>query len=185
MYQSDGSVRNLVADIMTPEQWLALVPTSMHCHYLDLGSRPLIIGFYNDGASKGFVIDPTNSSGIYFLSQGYTAAYWDKLLRKLFVLDGSSLKQWDAGAAFMTATHRSKVYRQPAHVEGEWFELLSSGNVTARVFTGDTETPDAALQEDMNRVVTSGQHRVPDGTQGRDWQIEVSTQGAVKAALLE
>ena len=186
LYQSDGSVRNLVANIMTPKQWLALVPTSMHCYQLDLGSKPLIIGFYNDGASKGFVIDPANNNGIYFLAQGYSTAYWDKLLRKLFVLVGANaLSEWDAGAAFMTATYRSKVYRQQAHTEAEWFELLSSGDVTAKVFTGDTDTPDAVLQEDMNRVVTSGQHRLPDGTQGRDYQVEVSTQGAVKAALIE
>lgn len=189
-YSSDGNIRNLVGNILTEKQWAALVPATMHCYRLELGSRLLIIGFYNDGASKGFVIDPQNDKGIYFLSAGYTTAYWDALLRKLFVLNGSSLQMWDAGAAFMTATFRSKVHRQQAHVEGEWLELLSVGNVTSRVFTAPTEnhvdpSQEPVLTEQMNRVCTTGQNRLPDGAEGRDWQLEISTQGRVVAATLE
>ena len=184
LYAADGSVRNLVADAMTPSQWLALVPTTMHCHRIELGKKTLIIGFYNDGASKGFVIDPANAQGIYFLSQGYTAAYWDKLLRKLFVLDGSSLKEWNASATFMTATCTSKTYRQQACVEGEWLELLATGSVTAQVLTAQTETQNSFLL-DMTRIVTSGQHRLPDGTKGRDWQVVLTTQGTIQGALIE
>jgi hypothetical protein len=133
------------------------------------------------------VIDPANPAGVYYLSQGYGAAYWDKLQRKLFVLDGSSLKEWDAGAAYMTATARSKVFRQEDHVEGEWIEMVGSGAVTARVLTNDPTNPasDAALIERMNRTVTTGQSRLPDGTGGRDWQIEVSTQGSVQGVAVD
>ena len=182
-YNTDGSVRNLVAEIMTPEQWQALVPSTMHCHYLDLGSKPLIIGFYNDGASKGFVVDPANPKGMYFLSQGYTAAYWDELQRRLFVLDGASLKLWDAGAPFMTATWLSKINRQQAHTEAEWLELLCDADVTARVLTDDTAG--GGMVEQMNRVCSTGMNRVPDGTTGREFQIELITQAPIKAAALE
>lgn len=179
--------RNLVGDILTPAQWSALVPATMHCHYLQVGTRPLIIGFYNDGALKGFVVDPANPAGMYFLSTGYPAAYWDKLLRKLFVLEGSTLMEWDAGASFMTATFKSKVHRQVEHAEAEWLELLASGAATVKVYTEQAGATDdaTALVERMSRVVTRGVHRVNDGTGGRDFQCEVSTMGSVQGLALE
>lgn len=185
-YGLDG-YRNLVGQCLTPAQWAALVPSTIHGHYFEIGNRPVYVGFYNDGALKGFVVDPANPLGIYFLSTGYTAAYWDKLLRKLFVLDGSSLKEWDAGASFMTATYTGKVHRQVAHAEAEWIELLASGAVTVKVRTNAAGATDdaTALTERMNRSLTRGEHRLPDGTGGRDFQVQVSTAGSVQALAIE
>jgi hypothetical protein len=186
LYSADGSTRNLTANIMDRNQWQALSPATMHCHRLDLGENmTLIVGFYNDGASKGFVLNPANDRGIYFLSQGYSAAYWDKLLRRLFVLAGADdLREWDAGASFMTAKFRSKVYRQQAHTEAQWLELLATGDVTARVFTSKTDAP-SSFQTDMNAAVQTGVTRLPDGTGGRDFQVELETQAQVQGAVIE
>lgn len=174
----DGTRRNLIAGAMTPAQWRALVPSTIAGYYLELaGGRPGYIGFYNDGSLKGFVVDLSNPGGIFMLSQGYTAGYWDALQRKLFVLDGSTLKQWDGGAAFMTATFRGKAHRQIDEVEGEWVELFGAGSTTVRVRVDGVTVLDTAM--------TSGQQRLPDGAQGREWQLEVQTQGSVTGLLLE
>lgn len=169
--------RNLVAECLEPEQWAALVPSTISGYLLELGDRTLYIGFYNDGALKGFVVDPTNPQGFYPLATGYTSGYWDPLLRKLFVLDGSTLKQWDAGAAFMTATWRGKEWRQIADTEAEWIELVCDGTVqTKLIVDGVTEFDDALIE---------GEYRVTDGTEGRVFQIEFSTSDAVQGVVVE
>lgn len=184
-YGAEEGYRCLTSGCMKADQWRALVPSTIVGSYFTMGDRPLYIGFYNDGALKGFVVDPANPLGIYFLSTGYSAAYWDKLLRKLFVLDGSTVKQWDAGASFMTATFKGKVHRQIAYTEGEWFELLGKGTATLKVWTDEVNAPDNALVQRMSRTVATGEGRLPDGTGGRDWQMEVSTATSVQGVVLE
>lgn len=169
--------RNLVAECLEPEQWAALVPSTIAGYLLEIGDRTFYVGFYNDGALKGFVVDPQNPMGFYPLSAGYTAGYWDPLLRELFVLDGSTLKQFDAGPTFMTVTHRGKVHRQVAETEAEWIELVCDGTVQTKVIVDGVTELDAAL--------TEGEHRIPDGTQGREWQLEFSTTGALQGAVAE
>lgn len=176
-YGVDG-YRCLTAGCLKPEQWAALVPSTVAGYYCTLGDRPLYVGFYNDGALKGFVIDLANPSGIYFLSTGYAAGYWDPLLRALFVLDGTTIKQWDAGAAFMTATFRGKVNRMVAHTEAEWVELLADGGgCQVKVMVDGVTRLDATLG--------TGQRRLPDGTGGRDWQLEVTSSTSVQGVVVE
>lgn len=179
-YDTTGAPpRNLVGECLTPAQWAALAPTTMHCHYFELGNnRPLIIGFYNDGALKGFVVDPTNPLGIYFLETGYTAAYWDKLQRKLFVLDGSTLKQWDADSTFMAATFRGKVERQAEETEAQMIEVLAvGGSATVRLLVDSVNVYDHAIG--------TGEHRTHDGTEGREFQLEVSTATSLQGVTVE
>lgn len=175
-YGLDG-YRSLTAGCLKAEQWAAMVPSTIAGYYFAMGERTLYVGFYNDGALKGFVVDPTNPLGIYFLATGYAAGYWDPLLRALFVLDGTTMKQWDAGAEFMTATFRGKVERHVAHTEGEWLEILGEGAATVKVIT-DATTP-------FNRSISTGEHRLPNGSGGRDWQLEVSTAGSIQGAIVE
>lgn len=175
-YGTDG-YRNLVAGSMTERQWQELNPSSIIGAYLALSDRVLYVGFYNNGAKRGFVVDLSNPDGIYFLDKGYDGAYWDPLLGALFVLDGTTIKQWDAGEAFMTATFRGKLQRQVAETEAEWLELLAEGSSTVKVWVDGVER--------FNRTIDSGEHRIPDGTAGRDWQIEVSTSGAVQGVVIE
>lgn len=172
---TDGFLKNT--------QWAALAPSTIAGYLVRLGERQLYVGFYNDGALKGFVVDPANPDGIYFLSTGYSAGYWDLLLGKLFVLNGSTLQQWDSGASNMTATWVGRVARQPAQIEAEWLEIMSSGSVDVTLLTEAAgATSDAtALVTRMSRTVARGEHRVPDGTVGRDYQVAFSTTGSVQA----
>lgn len=182
-YGTDGQ-RYLTTAAMKPEQWAALHPETMK-GFLYKG---LYVGFYNDGSGlKGIVVDPNNPAGVYPLATGYSAGYWDPLLRELFVLDGTTLKRWDQGATFMTATARGKLNRQASTTEGEWLELLCKGTVAVKVWTDDPEETDedAALLLRFDRTVGSGLHRLPDGSAGRDWQAEVSTTGKVIGLSVE
>lgn len=178
MYFGTDGFRNLTAGSMSAEQWAALVPSTIAGYYLALADRTLYLGFYDAGAGlKGFAVDLSNPEGIFFLDKGYAAGFWDPLLRSLFVLDGSTIKQWDAGAAFMTATVRGRLERQVADTEAEWLEILAEGPANVRVLVNGAER--------FNRSVSSGEHRMPDGAAGRDWQIEVSTASSVQAVLIE
>ena len=131
----------------------------------------LYVGFYDDGTLKGFAVDLSNPDGIYFLDKGYAAAFWDPLLRALFVLDGTTIKQWDAGAAMMTATFVGKVNRQVAVTEAEWVEVVAEGTPNVKVRIDGVQRLDSAL--------SIGEHRMPNGAAGRDYQLEVSTSASV------
>jgi hypothetical protein len=176
-YGTDG-YRCLTSGCMKPDQWAALVPSTIAGYFCAIGDRPLYVGFYNDGALKGFVIDLANPSGIYFLSTGYNAGYWDPLLRALFVLDGTTIKQWDAGAAFMTATFRSGVTRQTEYTEGEWVDVLADGGGCQLKVIADGRTW-------LDANVGTGQRRLPDGTGGQEWQLEISSSTNVQGVVVE
>lgn len=174
MYYGVEGFRNLTAGAMRPEQWRALHPETMHGYQW----RGLYIGFYFDGADyAGIVVDPSNPRGVYKLDAWYRAGFWDALLRELFVLDGGTLRKWDAGASFMTATFTSKVNRENSDTEAEWFEVLGDGQTQVRLLVDGVER--------MNRTVLTGQHRVPDGAAGRDWQAVVSTDGRLQGIVVE
>lgn len=176
-YGVDG-YRCLTAACLKQSDWVAMVPSTIAGYFCAIGDRPLYVGFYNDGALKGFVIDLTNPGGIYFLATGYASGFWDPLLRALFVLDGSTIKQWDAGASFMTATFRSGVSRKAEHIEGEWVEVLADGGgCQVKVIVDGVTKLDAALG--------TGQRRLPDGTGGREWQLEISSATNVQGVLAE
>lgn len=112
-WYGDGGFRNLTDGILTAEQWKALEPSTM----VATRYQGLYICFYNDGSSKGFVIDPRNPTGVYFLSDGYDATFRDPLTDRLFVLDGGNVREWNAGSA-MTATFKSKLIqmREPMSI---------------------------------------------------------------------
>jgi hypothetical protein len=187
MWSVDGTLRNLIAGCMEPEHWAALVPSTIAGYLLPTDERTLYVGFYNDGTLKGFVIDLANPAGIYWLDKGYTSAFYDPLLRSLFVLDSATLKQWDKGPTNMTALHKSKVYRQGETAEGSALELMASGSVGVKVWTEPNgATSDATpLTLRINRNYTRGDLPMPDGVVGRDWQVEVSTAEEVQALVID
>jgi hypothetical protein len=110
---------------MLREDWMALNPSTI--------TGRLYEGFYfgsylSGGVRKGFVIDPRNPTGMYFLDVGFEAMHFDELQDQLYVLDGTSVKRWDAGATFLTCKARSRVFNLPAE------DSFSVGEVIARQF---------------------------------------------------
>jgi hypothetical protein len=182
-YYGSRGARLLTTGLMLREDWQAINPQTI----VGTQYEGAYMGFYTvDGQVKGFIIDPSNPTGIYFLDAGYAAAYFDRLRDSLFVLSGGSIRKWDAGSAFMTSTFRSKVFRMPRPANLGWIEVTASSfpvNVTITANWVDEDgVPRTVVQ---TRSITSSQPTaLESGFSATDWQIEVSTAGAVQGIVL-
>lgn len=164
----------LTAGLMLREDWQALVPSSI----IGRMYEGLYFGSYDDGAGrKGFLIDPANPTGIYFLDTGYSAMHFDELKDQLYVLDGTNVSKWDAGTA-MTCRFKSKVFKTPKPLNFAVAEVVSDAYpVTFKMYV------DGSLRH--TQVVTGrNPFRVPSGYLGLDWQIEIEGTQAVQVVFL-
>lgn len=173
MFWRNGAQANITAGLLTTEQWKALVPTTI----VGAQFEGLYLGFYNDGTWKGFAIDPGNPTGIYFLSAGYAAVHFDELRNTLYVLDGTSIKKWNSGAA-MTATFRSKkmVLPKPANM-ARLRVIADTYPATVRVYGDGVLRATQAVASRMPMVL-------PAGYKASEYQIEVDVTGPLTAIEL-
>jgi hypothetical protein len=179
-----GGIALLTQNLMTREQWRAWVPSSMvAAQYNDL-----YICSYDDGTGrKAFAVDPRNPAGLFPISTGFTAAYFDELQGSLFVLNGAAISKWDAGSAFMTVLHRSKVFRQTRPCNASVAEVIADDYpVTFKLWAGKYASagwPPGSLK--LTRTVTGRDpFRLPSGYIAEDLQVEVSCAGAVVAGAV-
>lgn len=173
-YGVDGA-RILTAGVMTRKDWQALVPSSIVGRLYE----GLYFGsFSTDGGvtRQGFMVDPASSaSGIYFLDAGYEGMHFDELLDQLYVLDGTSVRKWDAGASSLTYRFRSKVFRAPRPLNFAAAEVLADAYpVTVRVWG------DGTLRHTQT-VTSRNPFRLPAGFMAIDWQFEIEGTGAVQS----
>ena len=174
-YVGSGGARLLTAGIMTREDWQALTPSSIQgCMY-----EGRYFGFYQ--GSKCFVFDPANAGGMYFLDFGADAVHVDALQDALFILNGTSVQKFDAGAA-LTATFKSKVFHQPKP---------TSSFACAEVVGAHTLANPASFKLYVDGVLRHTQSvtsmdpfRLPSGFYGQDFQIEVSTSTSIQGVAL-
>lgn len=174
MWFGSGGAKNLTAGLMTRDDWLALVPSTISGRMYE----GLYFGSYDDGSgSKGFLIDPANPQGIYFLSTGYAVTHFDELQDQLYVLSGGNVQRWDSGAN-LTVTFKSKVFRQLQPVTLACCEIVADAfPFTFKIWA------DGALKH--TQTVTSGEpFRLPSGFMATDWQIEVSGDKAIQAVIV-
>lgn len=185
MVAPTGEWKNLTSGIMEQAHWEALGPSTIAGYLLMLDGRPLYVGFCPDGNRPGFVLDPANPAGIYWLDKGYPAAYYDPLLGALFVLDGATLKQWDAGPTMMTCSHTSKVYRTEEQAEPQTIELMANGQANVLVYTNapNTTSDTTPLVLRMDRNLTRGEATLPETVVGRDFQVVVTTSEEVQGVV--
>lgn len=165
----------LTDGILTRDQWLKLNPETIVGALFEgiyIGSYEVTLG----GARKSFAIDIRKRDGIYFLEQGFTAAFLDKLRDTLFVLDGTTIKKWDAGAA-LTATFRSKRFREGKGVDIVACEVVARAYpVTVRCYA------DGQLRS--SREVTSAKPAtLKSGNPATEWQFEIEASGTVLGAV--
>lgn len=167
---TDGA-KLLTAGIMTRDDWQALKPETIQgCMY-----EGRYFGFYNDGARKGFVLDP--AAGMFFLDFGVDAVHVDALQDALFVLDGVNVQKWDAGSA-KTVTFKSKVFHQTKPVPGfACAEVVGAYPCTFKLYA------DGVLKHTQT-VTSANPFRLPGGYHGQDFQIEVSTTGAIQGVAV-
>ena len=175
MFYAPGGARNLTAGVMTRDDWLGIKPETIVGQMYEgryLGSY--LVG----GVRKGFIIDPAGG-GIYFLSTGYEAMYFDEQLDQLFVLDGTTVKRWDAGAA-LEFTWKSKVFYKQFPTQMACAKLLTeatgSAPVTFKLWA------DGALIHTQT-VTDSQPFRLPSGIH-TNWQFEVSGTSSVQAIVM-
>lgn len=187
-YYGSNGAKLLTEGLMTRDDWQAINPTTIIGGYYE----GAYIGFYTQGGvKKGFVIDTTSPDGIYFLETGYDGLFYDDLQDALYVIDGTAIRKWDAGASMMTATFRSKLFRTPPSNFGAGRVIADSYPVTVRIDAlGLKNTTVAALVTKwggkltaptttslrFSKTVTSREpFALPGGYTARDWQIQVET----------
>lgn len=173
-YLGANGARIVTAGLMRPEQWRALAPETM----VGAQYEGMYLGFYQvGGVWKGFAVDPLNPSGIYELSQGYQAAYFDKLRNSLFVLDGTNVRKWAAGPSMMTARFRSKTIVLPRPTSLACARVIADTYpLTFRLFAGATllHTQTVASREPF---------RLPGGSKHIEYHMEV--EGTVRVTAVE
>lgn len=162
----DGSgPRLLTAGILTRDDWQAMAPGTIVAERYE----GVYFASYNNGALKGFMIDVAGPKGIFPLASGYNAMVRDTLTDALYVLDGRSIKKWDAGASYMACMHQTKTYRGGA---------FSMAQVTADAYPVTLTLINAATASAFyTREVEDGEaFALPDGMP-EDWQVRIETTG--------
>lgn len=179
-WYGSGGPKILTAGLMTREDWQAIKPRTI----IGRMYEGLYFGSYDDGTGrKGFLINPMDPSGLYFLDTGYATMHFDELQDQLYVLDGTQVRRWDAGSTAMTFMARSKVFRQPVpHNMGAAEVVASAYPVTFRLYA------DGALKHTQS-VTSRDPFKLPSGYRAFDYQIEVEgsqpVQGVAVASAVE
>lgn len=167
--------------ILSRDDWQAMNPTTIvGCQY-----EGAYMGFYDAGGGtiKGFLIDPVNPTGIYYLDTGYVAAYFDRLRDALFVLDAAGdIRKWDAGASYMTATFVSKVFRTPQPMAPSHLQVIADQfPVTVKVTSDQVDRVTGVTSMVLRETCVVNDSR-PVGLKGgytsNEFQLEVSVTGA-------
>ena len=174
-YVGSGGARMLTEGVMTRDDWQALNPASI----VGCMHERRYFGFYTvGGVQKGFAIDPNNAAGIFFLDFGADALYVDDLQDALYVLKGTHIAKWDAGAP-LTTTVRSKLHRMPKPVQA-----FACAEVRADAYPVQFSLyADGALKH-TQAVAAPGPFRLPGGYYAQDFQIEIVTDKPVQGAML-
>lgn len=179
-YVGTAGQADLVRTILTPAQWKAMQPSTM------VAGRwgRFYVCSYDDGAGrKGFMIDPLAPTGIYHLSTGFEACFYDELADALFVLEGGAVRKFDAGAS-LAPSFTSKRFLQTTPRNFRAAKVVATAfpvtlTITARwVDNSGTERTNV----EVRTVNNDRAFALKDGFLADDWQIRV--QGAVQAVRL-
>ena len=183
----DGGARVLTEDILSQEQWQALVPSSITGARLEGG---LYYGAYNDGTAKAFLLNPADPRGIIFLTQGARGVFFDPISDRLYLQDvGNIIRRWnDPGAALLMGTFKTETKRHPQPTNPGFAMIVADQPVSvafklyAAVLQADLTTVWTLM---FSRTVTSGEpFSLPSGYMAQDFQVEVQTTGPVQGVLL-
>ena len=167
-YVGAGGPRVVTEGIMTREDWQAINPTSI----IGCGFNGKYFGFFTvAGVQQGFVFDPSSPKGLFFLDSGADAAYTDDLQDAMYILRGTSVQKWDAGATSMTAVFKTKRFESPKPICAfAVANVLAEGYpVTFKLYA------DNVLK--LTKTVTNQEpFRLPSGYHAYNHVIEISTQ---------
>jgi hypothetical protein len=196
VYYGDGGAKMLTAGLLTRDDWQALNPTTL----IGAAYEGMYFGVYTDAGSvkRGFLIDPIDPKGIFFLDTGYDALYFDEFHDKLYVYNASTgfVSKWDGGATPMTTTFRSKTFvteptcmsamrvvadAYPVTVKLDAGPFTSSQATALAAASGGNLTSTGTAVRFTKSVTSEFPVRLPSGFKATDWQIQVESTGAVQA----
>lgn len=169
--------------LLTPEQWKALDPASMVAGRY---GRFVVCSFDDGSGRRGFMVDPLRPQlGIWFLSSGFDACYYDELADVLYVLEGGNVRKYDAGAA-LTASFTSKRFMQTSPTNFGFAKVVASAYPVGLTITARWMDRDGAQQQhvETRSVPNDAAFTLRGGFLADDWQIEVSSAASVQAARL-
>ena len=169
-YIGNGGPRILTQNVMTREDWQALVPSTIVGAFYE----GRYFGFYNDGSPKAFCVDPSNPQGMYFMDFGCEAVYVDDQQDAMFVLNSTQVQKWDAGSA-LTTTFKSKPYRMEKPTVG-----FAVAQVQCDAFPVTFKLYADGVLKHTQTVTSLDPFRLPGGYYAYQFQIEVSGSTAVQ-----
>lgn len=175
----DGSRRVLTEDVATRTDWQALNPETL----IAGENEGEYLGSYNPGAGrKSFALDPMKpGAGFRFCDVGWLACYRDPIGDAFYILDtaadGDVLK-WDAGTA-LTASFKSRVERVAKPT------CFVVGQVVADAYpvTLSLWANGSAVLTNYS-VASRASFKLPAGFWADQWQMKISSTGAVQMVLL-
>ena len=184
---ADGLAYSGAGDVVTralliEDQWRALNPFTM---VAGRAGRFYACTYEVEAGKRGFLIDPANpGGGIWWLSSGWDACWYDELQDKLFVLSGGSVQWFDCPLEdYLTARFESKHFAQPAPINYGWCKVVASGFPLICSFYADG--PDGVMSLRYTRSVTSSApFALPSGFTSENWQIVVESEHDVQAVRL-
>ncbi len=169
-YYGAGGAKMITNGLMTREDWQALKPETI------VGGmyEGAYLAFYTvGGVTKGFLVDPLQPTGLYFTDLPGAALFNDDLQDQLYLLEGTSVKKWDAGSA-LTTSFTSKVFRAPKPTSFACFEIVADAYpVQLSVYA------DGVLKHTQS-VTATNSRRLPAGFMAEKWQVTLSTPGALQ-----
>ena len=173
-YYGAGGAKMITAGLLTRDDWQALAPSTL----VGTMYEGAYLGFYTvGGVIKGFLVDPMNPTGLFFLDLLAQAAYFDEYQDQLYLLDGVSIKKWDAGAA-MTTVFRSKLFHSPKPINLACAEIVADTYPVSFKLYADGVLRHACIALEQTPF------RLPAGYRAQNWQIELSSMGAVQGCAL-
>lgn len=175
----------LTEGVLTQEQWTALKPETM------IGGRwrgLYLVSYEVEGGRKALMVDPLKPTGVWWLSFGFDACWYDKKQDKLYILQGGNVRRFDGSEVLMTARFTSKVYRQVIPLNYGHVKVVADDYpVTLKVWSDqvDPVTKKTAMVLRSTRTI-SGPHvyTLPGGFVSEDWQFEITSAYSVQSVRI-
>ncbi|MBC7620891.1 MAG: hypothetical protein H7293_18220, partial [Candidatus Saccharibacteria bacterium] len=134
------------------------------------------------GATKGFVLDPLNPTGMYFLDFGASAVYFDDLQDHLYTLSGGNIQRWDADAP-LVVTAKSKLFRFPKPTQSfACAQVVANSYPTVAPITFKLYA-DGVLKHTQT-VLNGDSFRLPSGYYAETVQFELTTTNQILYAAV-
>lgn len=162
----------LTENVLTPDQWRAMNPSTMIAGRW----RDCYVCAFNDGTSRGFMIDLKRPGSIIWLSQGFHACHYDEISQALFVLEGENVREFAAGTP-LTGKFTSKRFLQTHPVNYGVAKVMAASYPLTLKVTSRWNDPDDGVSrsvEETRSVTGPGAFSLKSGFLAETVQIEAS-----------